>query len=133
MATKNGLVLFLVINETAIFSPAGAAEEAAADAAADDAAAEGAAADEDDALDEEPELHAARVTVSTPATAMAVTARPRVKRFDMWIPFEGGWCDPKAISHVYAHAAGFGDRGPTLIPNRYGPSTGRCCLEARPS
>jgi cobalamin biosynthesis protein CbiG len=78
------------MSDTAI-SPAGAAaEDAGAAAEVAGAAAEeaGAAADED-SLDEEPELHAARVTEATPITAMAVTARPRVKRFDMWCPFKG--------------------------------------------
>jgi hypothetical protein len=88
MATKNGLDESLVISETATAAPA-----AGADAAAEDA---GAAADEagaaaEDELDEEPELHAARVTATTPVTATAAKTRPRDLRFVMVFPSKGGW------------------------------------------
>jgi hypothetical protein len=90
MATKNGLDESLVISETATAPPAAADEAgAAADeagAAADEA---GAAAEEE--LDEEPELHAARVTATTPVTATAAKTRPRDLRFVMVFPSKGGW------------------------------------------
>jgi hypothetical protein len=102
MATKNGLVESLVMSETATAPPsAGASDAGASEAGASDAAGADAAAD--DSSDEEPELQAARVTEAMPATAMAVKARPRVKRLIMWCPFEG-WvgCDPRVACHVYS-------------------------------
>jgi hypothetical protein len=88
MATKNGFVESFVMSDTAMVPPSGAADDSAG--AADDSAgaADDSAAAELDS-DEEPELHAAKVTDSTPVTATAVKARPRVKRLIMWCPFEG--------------------------------------------
>jgi hypothetical protein len=89
IATKNGFVESLVISETATAPPAGASDAAAAEEAG--AAAEEAGAAAEDSLDEEPELHAARVTATTPVTATAATRRPRDLRFVMVFPSKGGW------------------------------------------
>jgi hypothetical protein len=88
IATKNGFVESLVISETATAPPAGASEAAGA---SDAAAAEEAGAAAEDSLDEEPELHAARVTATTPVTATAAKRRPRDLRFVMVFPSKGGW------------------------------------------
>jgi hypothetical protein len=84
MATKKGLVESLVIRETAMGSPAAAADDAgAADAAAEEATAaadEATAAAEVLSLDVELPPQAANVTDSAPTTATAATTRPRVKR-----------------------------------------------------
>ena len=77
------------MSETAIGPPSGAADDSAG--AADDSAgaADDSAAGAEDELDEEPELHAAKVTEITPVTATAAKTRPRVKRLIIRCPFEG--------------------------------------------
>jgi hypothetical protein len=100
MATKNGFVESFVMSETAMVPPSGAADDSAG--AADDsagAADDSAAADELE-LDEEPELHAAKVTDRTPVTATAAKARPRVKRLIIWCPFEGWMVVTRGSRHV---------------------------------